>query len=178
MRRVLAAAGGLTLAVPADGDAELMAAGWDSAFDVDPDDRPQAPPVGLVRAVLLDSPTSELLGQLSWHQVGWGRTRACAAWNLGIALLPAARGRGAGVGSLRLLIEHLFATTDLDRVEAATDVDNAAARRALTAAGLREEGIVRGAQLRGGVRRDLVLLGLLRSDLDCYSRSQKNPFGP
>ncbi len=164
MRRVLAAAGGVALAVPAEADADAVAAGSDGAFDVDPDERPQAAPVGLVRAVVLDRDTGELLGQVSWHQVGWGRTRACAAWNVGIVLLPAARGRGAGAAALRLLVEHLFATEDLDRVEAATDVDNTAARRSLAAAGFREEGVVRGAQLRGGVRRDLVLCGLLRHD--------------
>lgn len=163
MRRVLIAGGGLALAEPAPGDAERVAAGWDGAFDVDPDDRPHPPPATLRRASVLDG--DELLGTVSWHQVGWGRTRACAAWSVGIGLLPAARGRGAGVGALRLLVAHLFATTDLDRVEAATDVDNAPARRALEAAGFRAEGVVRGAQLRGGTRRDMVLLGVLRADV-------------
>ncbi|SDD98135.1 GNAT family N-acetyltransferase [Actinokineospora iranica] len=164
MRRVVAAADGVALATPADGDAAALAADWDNAFDVDPDDRPQPPPVALGRAVVLDAVTGALLGQVTWHEVRWGRTRACAAWNVGIALLPAARGRGAGARALRLLTNHLFATTDLDRVEAATDVDNAAARRALLAAGFLAEGVVRGAQLRGGVRRDLALFGVLRGD--------------
>jgi len=163
-RVVFAEADGIALAEAFPEDQAALAAGSDGAFDVDPDDRPQAPPVGLVRAAVLDAATGELLGQVSWHQVGWGRTRACAAWNVGIALLPAARGRRAGVGALRLTARHLFATTDLDRVEAATDVDNLAARRALEGAGFRAEGTVRGAQLRGGVRRDLSLYGLLRFD--------------
>ncbi|OLR90570.1 GNAT family N-acetyltransferase [Actinokineospora bangkokensis] len=164
-REPLRARDGLALVVPGPAD-EAATAGRhdDDPFDVDPDDRPNPPPASLTRATVLDERTGAPLGQVSWHQVGWGRTRACAAWNVGIALLPAARGRGAGALALRLVAEHLFATTDLDRVEAATDVDNRAARGALERAGFRFEGTARGAQLRGGVRRDMALYGLLRDD--------------
>ncbi|MBM7770248.1 RimJ/RimL family protein N-acetyltransferase [Actinokineospora baliensis] len=165
MRRVLHGGGGFALAEPAEGDVERLRAASDGAFDVDPDPRPSLPPRDIGRAVVVDSDSGELLGDVSWHQVSYGPTRGCAAWNMGIGLLPSARGRGAGVGALRLLVEHLFATTDLDRVEASTDVTNVAARRAIAGAGLREEGVARGAQLRGGQRRDMVLFGLLRSDL-------------
>lgn len=165
MRAHLIAGGGIALVEPAEGDEELMRRDWDDAFDVDPGEVPGPPPVALTRAAVVDAATGELLGQVSWHQVAWGRTLACAAWNIGIGLLPAARGRGAGAWSFRLMARHLFATTDVDRVEGSTDVENTAARRAFLAAGFHEEGVVRGAQLRGGVRRDLVMFGLLRSDM-------------
>ncbi|MBC6446278.1 GNAT family N-acetyltransferase [Actinokineospora xionganensis] len=165
MRKVVAAVGRVVLADQLESDQAAILAASDGAFDVDPDDRPKAPPVGLSRVSVLDAETGELLGVLSWHETGWGRTRACGAWNLGVMLLPAARGRGLGAVAVRLLIRHLFATTDLDRVEAATDVDNVAACRALERAGFLREGVVRGAQLRGGVRRDMILYGVLRSDL-------------
>ncbi|HVK24910.1 MAG TPA: GNAT family protein [Actinokineospora sp.] len=165
MREILATDGRIALTVQLDSDPAALAAAHDGLFEVDPDDRPQPPPATLTRASVVWSDTDELLGVVSWHQVGWGRTRACAAWNVGIALLPTARGRRAGVGALALVARHLFATTDLDRVEAATDVDNAAANRALLGAGFQREGVVRGAQLRTGVRRDMVLYGFLRSDL-------------
>jgi len=64
-----------------------------------------------------------------------------------------------------MLAEFLFDTTELDRVEATTDVDNVAEQRALEKSGFTREGVTRGAQLRGGVRRDVVHYGLLRSDL-------------
>ncbi|WP_436492324.1 GNAT family N-acetyltransferase [Actinokineospora sp. HUAS TT18] len=165
MRQIIADDGRIALTVQLEGDLAAIKAADDGLFDVDPDDRPQPPPVGLSRAAVVLLETGELLGQVSWHQVGWGRTRACAAWNVGIALLPAARGRRAGVAALALVARHLFATTDLDRVEAATDVDNIACNRALVGAGFQREGVVRGAQMRAGVRRDLVLYGFLRSDL-------------
>jgi RimJ/RimL family protein N-acetyltransferase len=51
-----------------------------------------------------------------------------------------------------------------NRVEASTDIENAAEARALEKAGFRREGVVRGAQFRAGAYHDLVLFGKLRSD--------------
>jgi RimJ/RimL family protein N-acetyltransferase len=115
---------------------------------------------------VLDVETGELLGGVSWHPVDYGGTVSCTAWNIGIALLPDARGRGIGTLAQRLLVEHLLATTELDRIEASTDVDNVAEQRALEKAGFRREGVLRGAQLRRGIRRDLAHYGLVRGDLD------------
>jgi RimJ/RimL family protein N-acetyltransferase len=165
VRKVIAAVGRVVLADQLESDMATMAELSDGAFDVDPDDRPKARPPAVSRVSVLDAETGELLGVLSWHESGWGRTRACSAWNMGIMLLPAARGRGVASASVRLLVRHLFATTDLDRIEAATDVDNKAACAVLERSGFLREGVVRGAQLRGGIRRDVVLYGFLRSDL-------------
>lgn len=162
-RRVVANGDGVALAEPAAGDSTTLATGQAGPFDVDPDDRPlpyDAPAGSLV--VLADG---RLVGDVGWIPVFNGPTYACLAWNIGIGLLPAARGRGIGSRAQRLLAEHLFATTDVDRVQASTDVDNIAEQRALERAGFRREGVLRGAQLRGGRRRDVVMYGVLRADL-------------
>src|SRR2546421_5324366 len=164
-RTVVAARDGVALAEVEDGDLELLRAGSDRAFDVDAGE-PSRVPVEAHRLVIVDQAAGELLGQVNWHVVGYGRTAAGDAWNVGIALLPAARGNGAGSTALRLLAEHLFATTDVDRIEAGTEVANVAARKALGRAGFRVEGVVRGAILRDGRRRDDVLYGLLRTDFE------------
>ena len=101
-----------------------------------------------------------------FRSVRYGRTAASEAWNIGRVLLPAARGRGVGTAALRLLVEHLFATTEVDRIEASTEPDNQAARKSLGRAGFRAEGIVRGAILRDGQRRDYVRYSLLRTDFE------------
>lgn len=165
-RRVVASRDGVALGELLDGDRERLETHNDGAFDVDPDDRPHLVEVRPYRLAVLDHGTGELLGQVSWHATSWGRTRACAAWNVGQMLLPAARGRGVGNTVTLLLVEYLFATTEVDRIEAGTDLDNVPARRTLERAGFRAEGVIRGAQVRGGKRRDMVLYGLLRSDLD------------
>ncbi|MCT2582131.1 GNAT family N-acetyltransferase [Actinophytocola sp. S1-96] len=166
-REVLARRDGVVLARAIPGDRRAVAKASDGAFGLDRDDRlsPQTPRTPF-RGAVLDAETGRLLGVVSWHAVGYGGTFGCSAWNIGIELVPDARGRGVGTTAQRLLVEHLFATTGLDRVEAGTDVDNVAELRALEKAGFRRDGVVRGAQVRDGRRRDMVLLGILRTDLD------------
>jgi RimJ/RimL family protein N-acetyltransferase len=162
-REVVAEAGDIALVHLVDDDLARLRAGDDGAFDVDADDRPQlyVPDVHRLGVVA----DGELLGTVSWHATGYGRTFGCTAWNVGIGLLPSGRGRGFGALSLRLLAEYLFATTEVDRIEASTDVENLPAQRALARSGMRREGVVRGAHVRGGGRRDMVAFGLLRTDL-------------
>jgi RimJ/RimL family protein N-acetyltransferase len=162
-RRVVVARDDVALAVPTDGDLATLAAAGDGPFEVDHDERPLpfTPPSGRL-VVIADG---RLAGDVGWIPMPNGPTYPCLAWDIGIDLLPAARGRGIGRLAQRLLAEYLFASTDLDRVQASTDVENIAEQRALEAAGFRREGVLRGAQLRGGLRRDIVMYGLLRADL-------------
>lgn len=161
----LVSRGGVALAEPTQADVDAVNAADDGLFDPDPDPRPWSFTLPVFRLVVVDADTNALLGKVNWLPVTYGRTVACQAWNIGIGLMPSARGRGVGTLAQRLLVEHLFATTDLDRIEADTDVDNVAEQRALEKVGLRREGVIRGAQLRGGRRRDVIKYGILRTDL-------------
>jgi RimJ/RimL family protein N-acetyltransferase len=109
-------------------------------------------------------PDGTPIGTIGWHEVHYGPGPRSRAWNIGIALLPEFRGRGYGATAQRLLADHLFATTDANRVEAQTDVDNLAEQRALEKAGFAREGIARGAQFRAGAHHDLVTYARLRAD--------------
>jgi RimJ/RimL family protein N-acetyltransferase len=104
------------------------------------------------------------IGTVGWHAVRHGPNDASRAWNVGIALVPDGRGHGYGAEAQRLLAAELFATTDANRVEASTDVDNIAEQRSLEKAGFVREGIQRGAQFRAGAYRDLVTYSRLRTD--------------
>jgi RimJ/RimL family protein N-acetyltransferase len=104
------------------------------------------------------------IGTVSWHRVMNGPNPESAAWNMGISLVPEARGHGYGSEAQRLLADHLFATTDAHRVEASTDVENLAEQRSLDKAGFRREGIQRGAQFRAGAYHDLIVYSRLRDD--------------
>ena len=104
------------------------------------------------------------IGNVSWHAVDYGPPPASRCWNIGITLLPEWRGCGYGTRAQRLLAEHLFATTVVERVEASTDVENTAERRALERAGFSFEGILRRAQFRGGGWRDMALYSLVRGE--------------
>jgi RimJ/RimL family protein N-acetyltransferase len=83
---------------------------------------------------------------------------------VGISLFPEHRGRGHGSRAQRLLGDYLFATRLIERVEAATDVENVAEQRALEKAGFSREGVLRHAQYRYGQWRDIVLFSRLRAD--------------
>lgn len=102
------------------------------------------------------------LGLVIWrkHQT----TPAGYCWEIGIALLPRARGRGYGTQAQRLLARYLFAHTTVHRIWAGTEADNIAEQRALEKAGFTREGVIRGAGWRDGTWRDGVIYSLLRTD--------------
>lgn len=103
------------------------------------------------------------VGEVSWHQV---RTAPSSfTWNMGIALLASARGRGYGTLAQRALVEYLFAYTQANRVEACTETDNLPEQRALEKAGFQREGVRRGCAFREGQWRDMVMYAVVRADL-------------
>jgi RimJ/RimL family protein N-acetyltransferase len=104
------------------------------------------------------------IGTVSWHRVMNGPNPESAGWNMGISLVPDARGQGYGSEAQRQLADYLFATTDANRVEASTDVANTAEQRSLERAGFTREGIQRGAQFRAGGYHDLIVYSRLRTD--------------
>jgi RimJ/RimL family protein N-acetyltransferase len=107
-------------------------------------------------------------GQETLGFVNWRRHQATVTghyWEIGIALLPGARGHGYGTAAQRLLARYLFAHTTAHRIEAATEVGNFAEQRALEKAGFTREGIQRAVGWRNGAWRDGVTYSLLRTDL-------------
>ena len=78
---------------------------------------------------------------------------------LGIELVPAVRGRGAGTEAVRLLGAYLL-ENGYPRVQASTAVDNVAMRRALERAGFAFEGVQRGFMPAEGGRADYALYAL------------------
>src|SRR5258708_24130054 len=105
---------------------------------------------------------NERLGLVNWRRRNI--TPAAFCWEIGVIMLPHARGRGNGTQAHRMLARYLFANTTANRIEAGTEVDNIAEQRALEKAGFIREGVMRGTGWRDGSWRDGVLYGLLRSD--------------
>ena len=79
-------------------------------------------------------------------------------------LSPEWRRQGHGTRAQRRLAEYLFETTRAERIEATTDVENTAERRALERAGFAFEGVLRRAQFRDGAWRDMALYSLMRGE--------------
>jgi RimJ/RimL family protein N-acetyltransferase len=102
------------------------------------------------------------LGIVSWRKMP--STPGYYYWNIGIALLPEARGEGYGTLAQRMLAQYLFAHTTVQRIEAATEVGNVAEQRALEKAGFTREGVHRSTGWRDGACRDGVWYSMLRTD--------------
>src|SRR6185503_20615325 len=100
------------------------------------------------------------IGSVGWHLERYGPNPESNALNFGIELIPEARGKGYGTEAQAQLVAYLFATTEVNRVEAGTDIDNLPEQRSLEKAGLRREGVMRGSQFRRGAYRDLVVYGI------------------
>ena len=92
-------------------------------------------------------------------------------WELGIELWDAAdRGRGIGRQTIALLSSHLFEREHAIRVQATTDVDNAAMRRVLEHLGFAFEGVLRGFMPAGsGPPRDYAMYALTKAVFDARS---------
>ena len=113
---------------------------------------PAAEPIGLERWVV--EVDGAIVGTMSAHPIWYGPTPGSRAMNIGIALAPEHRGRGIGRRAQAQLAQLLH-ERGVHRVEASTDVTNAAEQRALAAAGFLLEGVARGAQMRADGRHDL-----------------------
>ena len=118
--------------------------------------------LGPDNSILMVASGAETLGFVSWRKID---VTSSYFWNMGILLLPAARGRGIGTRAHQLLVRYLFAHTPVMRIEADTDKDNIAEQRALEKAGFTQEGLMRSVVFRDGQWRDAYLYGIVRDDL-------------
>jgi RimJ/RimL family protein N-acetyltransferase len=104
------------------------------------------------------------LGSVSWHVRRYGPNIESACFNFGIELLSWARGHGYGTEAQRLLADWLFLASDINRVEASTDVENLPEQRSLEKAGFLREGVQRGCQFRAGAYHDTITYARVRRD--------------
>ncbi|UCE96023.1 MAG: GNAT family N-acetyltransferase [Candidatus Bathyarchaeota archaeon] len=95
------------------------------------------------------------------HIVGWmiGRTM-----EIGFALIPSERGKGYGTEAIQLMVDHLFLTKDIARIQVTTDVRNKASQRALENVGFAKEGTMRKYFYAKGNYRDHFLYSILRDE--------------
>ena len=114
---------------------------------------------GMLMAVRPDEP----LGFVQWRRQSTNQISHC--WQIGIAMVPKVRGLGYGTEAQRLLVDYLFAHTQVNRVEAITEITNTAEQWALSKAGFTREGVLRGYGFRDGAWRDSVIYSILRDDL-------------
>jgi RimJ/RimL family protein N-acetyltransferase len=119
---------------------------------------------------------SDRVGEISWRRVQTGPI--AVNWAIGIGLAPQFRGRGYGAEAQRLLVRYLFAHTQVNRVEATTEITNVAEQRALEKAGFTREGILRGTTFRQGRWHDQVIYSVLRDEVKLEDSASPAPDPP
>ncbi len=114
--------------------------------------------------LLIVTKSGDFAGDIQYRRVSYGPESGNHAYELGITVAAAQRGRGYGAEAQRLLAAYLFATDPIARVQASTDIANIGEQRALERAGFTREGVLRRAQFRAGDWHDLVLYSKLRGE--------------
>jgi len=85
-------------------------------------------------------------------------------FELGYAIIPSERGKGYCTEGVKIMVDYLFLSKDIERVQAHTDTRNKASQKVVENAGFRKEGIVRKAMFMRGEWRDLSLYSILREE--------------
>jgi RimJ/RimL family protein N-acetyltransferase len=83
---------------------------------------------------------------------------------IGYILVPNERKKGYGSEAIRIIVDYLFLSNELVRVQAITGVDNFASHRVLEKAGFTKEGIIRKSAFIRGEWKDGCLYSILREE--------------
>jgi ribosomal-protein-alanine N-acetyltransferase len=83
---------------------------------------------------------------------------------IGYALLPDERSKGYGSEAVQLIVDYLYLTKNIIRIQAETHPQNLASQRILEKAGFEKEGIIRKSFFSRGELRDTAMFSILRDE--------------
>jgi RimJ/RimL family protein N-acetyltransferase len=83
---------------------------------------------------------------------------------IGYHIVSDERGKGYGTEAVQLMVDYLFLSQNIVRIQAMTDVRNKASQRALERAGFKMEGTIRKSAFVRGAWTNAYLFGILREE--------------
>jgi len=83
---------------------------------------------------------------------------------IGYALIPSERGKGYGAEATQIMVDYLFLTKDIVRIQAVTNVRNVSSQRILEKSGFKREGTLRKALYVRSEWADGYLYSILREE--------------
>jgi len=83
---------------------------------------------------------------------------------IGYSLVPNERGKGYGTEAVEIIVDYLFLSKSIMRVQACTDTRNLASQKALEKTGFKKEGTMRKYLFSRGELRDAYLYSILREE--------------
>ena len=93
-----------------------------------------------------------------------GHSPVMQAQEIGYAVLQSERGKGYCSEAVTIIVDYLFLSKNIVRVQAHTDVRNMASQRILEKTGFKREGVVRRHTFARGEWRDLMVYSILREE--------------
>jgi len=85
-------------------------------------------------------------------------------WEIGYVMTPKERGKGYCSEAVRIMVDYLFLSKEMARIQAVTDVRNVASQKVLEKAGFTKEGTIRKSAFFRGKWRDWFLYSILREE--------------
>ena len=83
---------------------------------------------------------------------------------IGYSLVPNERGKGYCSEAVKIAVDYLFLSKDIERVQAQTDHRNVASQKVLEKVGFKKEGTLRKNFFTGGEWRDAYVYSILREE--------------
>jgi ribosomal-protein-alanine N-acetyltransferase len=97
-------------------------------------------------------------------RIGHWFTKPSRMMEIGFNVVPNERGKGYGAEAVQSMVDYLFLSKDIPRIQAITDVRNKASQKVLEKAGFRIEGTIRKCYFVRGELRDSYLYSILREE--------------
>jgi len=134
---------------------QVSKAGWMRNFD----DPPEVAVLIEWKRFVVQKKDGTRIG-LTWHMTN----QPYRMMEISYFLVPSERGKGYGTEVAQLMVDYLFLSRDIFRIQATTNVKNKASQRILEKAGFRIEGTMRQFQFVKGVWTDYYLHSILREE--------------
>ena len=83
---------------------------------------------------------------------------------IGYNLIPSERSKGYGTEAVQIMVDYLFLSRDIVRIQAITNVRNKTSQRVLEKSGFKEEGVIRKSGFVRGEWIDAYLYSILREE--------------
>jgi ribosomal-protein-alanine N-acetyltransferase len=97
-------------------------------------------------------------------RIGFIGTHVFGVLEIGYVMIPAERRKGYCTEAAKIMVDYLFMSKDIVRIQAATNSENKASQKILEKAGFQREGTQRKGIFVYGKWTDLYLYGILREE--------------
>jgi RimJ/RimL family protein N-acetyltransferase len=85
-------------------------------------------------------------------------------WEIGYVLIPSERGKDYCTEAVQLMVDYLFLSKDIVRIQAGTHIENVASQKVLEKAGFKREGLMRKEMFAWGKWADTYIYSILREE--------------